>query len=364
MADTLLLTGATGHVGSALLPLLLADPDARVIALVRAKDEAHLAERTAALRAKVPGAEDRLTAVRGDVTAPGLGLSETDRAALEAEVTALLHSAASVRFDMPQDKAAGENIASTEGMLAFARALADRGRLRRLDHVSTAYVAGRRVGRVFETECDEGQEFRNSYEWSKCQAETRVRAAIAEGLPAAIHRPSIIVGDSRTGETQAFNVLYWPMMLYARGWWRLFPGRPDTLVDVVPVDFVADAIATLRRDATTLGKCFHLAAGDDAPRVDALAERLATALDRPPIRTIDPDFYLKWVRPAIRGPLSLTKRGRRILRGGGAYLPYFRANPLFDTTNLRSHLGRGAPPVFEYVDRIVTYAKEQDFGGR
>lgn len=364
MADTVLLTGATGHVGTALLPRLLEDPGCVVLALVRAKDEAHLAEREKGLRALVPGAEDRVHAIRGDVTAEGLGLSPADRARVEAEATALVHSAASVRFDMPQDAAATENVASTEAMLALARTLAERGRLVRHDHVSTAYVAGTRTGRVFEAECDEGQTFRNSYEWSKCQAEKRVRAAIAEGLPAAIHRPSIVVGDSRTGETQAFNVLYWPLMLYARGWWRLFPGRADTLVDVVPVDFVADAIATLRRDPDTLGTCFHLAAGDDAPRVDALAARFAELLERPPLRTVDPDFYLKWVRPVIRGPLSLTKRGRRILRGGSAYLPYFRVNPLFDTTNLRRHLGRGAPSVFDYVDRIAKYAKEKDFGGR
>ena len=235
MRETVLLTGATGHVGTALLPLLTADPDVTVFALVRAKDEAHLAERAARL-VEVGG--PRIVALRGDVTAPDLGLSTRDQERVAAEVTALIHSAASVRFDMPEDKAATENIASTEGMLALARRLADRGRLTRLDHVSTAYVAGTRLGRVLENECDEGQDFRNSYEWSKCQAEKKVRAAVAEGLPVAVHRPSIVVGDSRTGKTEAFNVLYWPLMLYARGWWRIFPGRPDTLVDVVPVDFV------------------------------------------------------------------------------------------------------------------------------
>ena len=364
MADTVLLTGATGHVGTALVPRLLAHPDCEVVALVRARDDAHLAERAAALRALAPDAADRVRVVRGDVTAPGLGLSAADRDRLENELTATVHAAASVRFDMPRDKAATENLASTEAMLALARTLAERGRLRRYDHVSTAYVAGDRTGRVYEHEADEGQGFRNSYEWSKCQAETRVRAAIADGLPAAVHRPSIIVGDSRTGETSSFNVLYWPLMLYARGWWSLFPGRADTRVDIVPVDFVADAIATLRRAPATVGGCFHLAAGDDAPRVDVLAARFAELLERPPLRTIDPDFYLTWVRPVLRVPLSLTRRGRRILRGGSAYLPYFRSNPLFDTTNLRRHLGREAPPVLAYVDRIAAYAKAKDFGGR
>jgi thioester reductase-like protein len=366
VSDTVLVTGATGHIGTALLPRLLAAPDTNVLALVRAKDDSHLLERRAALLAQLRSdfPADRLSLVRGDVSAPGLGLAPADRARVDAEVTALVHSAASVRFDMPAERALEENVASTEGILALARDLATRGRLTRLDHVSTAYVAGDRKGRVLETECDVGQGFRNSYEWSKCQAEGRVRAAIAEGLPIAIHRPSIVVGDSQTGETRAFNVLYWPLKLYTRGWWRLFPGRDDTLVDIVPVDFVADAIATLRRDPATVGDCFHLAAGDDALPVSVLAARFAEALDRPPIRTIDPDLYLRWVRPVIAKPLSLTRWGRRFLRGGSAFLPYFRGNPLFDTTNLRRRLGHGAPPVLDYVERIARFAQDVDFGGR
>jgi thioester reductase-like protein len=348
----------------ALLPRLLATDDTTVLALVRARDDAHLRERDARLRARVPDAGQRLVVLRGDVTAPGLGLSAHDRARVDADCTSLLHSAASVRFDLPKGDAAAENVSSSEAMLTLARTLAEQGRLTRYDHVSTAYVAGDRVGTVREDECDEGQGFRNSYEWSKCQAELRVRAAFAGGLPGAIHRPSIVVGDSQTGATEAFNVLYWPLMLYARGWWRLFPGRADTRVDIVPVDFVADAIAALRRDPASLGRCFHIAAGEDAPRVDTLAGRFAEVLGRPPIRTIDPDFYLRWVRPVLARPLSLTRRGRRILRGGAAYLPYFRSNPVFDTTNLQSVLGFGAPAVLTYVDRIARFAKEKDFGGR
>lgn len=366
MSDRILVTGATGHIGTALLPRLLDDPDAVVLALVRAKDADHLEVRRKALVSSLPGEVDgsRVIAIAGDVSAKRLGLSDADHARVLGEVTSIIHSAASVRFDMPEDKASEENIGSVEEILSLARSLAERGSLSRLDHVSTAYVAGDRVGRVLETECDVGQGFRNSYEWSKCKAEMNVRAAIDAGLPAAIHRPSIVVGDSHTGETKAFNVLYWPLKLYARGWWRLFPGSPDTLVDIVPVDFVAEAIATLRRDSATIGECFNLAAGDDAERVDVLAERFATELGRPPIRYVEPGMYVKWMRPVLAAPISLTKRGRTILRGGKAYLPYFRSNPLFDTTNLKKRLGRGAPPVLAYVDQILRFAKEQDFGGR
>jgi thioester reductase-like protein len=364
MSDTILLTGATGHVGSALLPRLLADPDARVLALVRAKNAEHLAKRRADLLAVMPEGfpADRFEVVAGDVSAPGLGMSAADAERVASDVRSVIHSAASVRFDMPEDKADKENMASTAEILGLCRSLAERGRLVRYDHVSTCYVAGDRTGRVLEGECDEGQGFRNSYEWSKCQSEKKVRAAIAEGLPAAIHRPSIIVGDSSTGETRAFNVLYWPLRLYAGGWWRVFPGRPDALVDVVPVDFVADAIRDLRRNSETIGRCFHLAAGDDAAKVADLADEMGRILGRPPLTYVDQRVWVKWVRPVVSRMMSVTKRGRAIARGGKVFLPYFVANPLFDTTNARQALGRGAPPVKEYIGRIVRFAVEKNFG--
>ena len=89
-------------------------------------------------------------------------------------------------------------------------------------HVSTAYVAGDRVGVISEHDGDVGQTFRNTYEQTKLKAEQLVTDS---GLPAAIVRPSVIVGDSATGWTQAFNVIYWPLQAFARG---LFPTVPGT----------------------------------------------------------------------------------------------------------------------------------------
>lgn len=356
---SVLVTGATGHVGQALLPLL----DEPVVALVRAKDDAHLAARRADLLSKLPPGypADRLQLVRGDVTEPGLGLSERDRDRVLAEVDSLVHSAASVRFDLPEDVAARENVAATDAMLDLARALADRGRLRRLDHVSTAYVAGDRRGRVYERELNEGQGFRNTYEASKCLAEGHVRAAMAAGLPAAVHRPSIVVGDSRTGLTRSFNVIYWPLRVWAGGWWSLFPGRRDALVDIVPVDWVASAIARLRAEPGTLGATFHLASGDEAVTVERIEAELRRVVGGPKLRYVDQGTYTKWVRPVLMGPLQLTRQGRAIARGGRAFLPYFVGNPLFDNSALRAALGEGPPPVMDYFARIVNYAVERGF---
>ncbi|MBM4391391.1 MAG: SDR family oxidoreductase [Deltaproteobacteria bacterium] len=356
----MLLTGATGQVGAALLPHLLSAPETRVLALIRAKNAEHLATRLAELRRDLPGG-DRLDAVAGDVTLPDLGLSATDRARVDADVTSLLHSAAAVSFDLPEAEAMRQNVGGTEAMLAIGRRLAERGRLRRMDHVSTCYIAGRRTGRVLETEIDVGQSFRNTYEQTKCRSELRVQAS---GLPISVHRPSIVVGSSKTGATRAFNVLYWPLKIYTRGWWRTFPGRPETPVDVVPVDWLAHAIAKIRAQPETIGKTFHLAAGEAAPSVAEMEKLIRGITGGPALRYVHPGFYRYFVRPLL-WPLRLTRRGSRIFRGGNVYLAYFGQNPVFDTSNARAALGQagGAPPVAEYFETVLKYAMEKGFAG-
>jgi thioester reductase-like protein len=367
MEDTVFLTGATGQLGLALIPHLLSDGNTRVVALVRASDDARLQERKDAMRAWLGEAVpwERLDVVPGDVARPQLGMDAATRERMESSVTSIVHAAASVRFDLTREQAARENIGGTGHVLELAATLQQKGRLGRLDHVSTAFVAGDFRGRFHEHQCDVGQGFRNSYEWSKMQAELAVRQRMAEGLPVAVHRPSIVVGDSRTGSTRAFNVLYWPLKVYTRGWWRTFPGRPDTSIDIVPVDFVAAAIARLRRNASTLGQCFHLAAGDGARTVRELADRIVTITGGPPVRYVDQNLYKRFARLFVYPFLSLSDRGRGLVRGGEAYMPYFAGNPLFDTSKASALLGSECrpPAILEYLDTIVGYAVARDFGG-
>lgn len=364
MPDHVLLTGATGQVGRALLPRLLAHPARRVTALLRARDPAELQRRLDGLRAALPpdAHPARLDAVAGDVGAPGLGLAPADRARVLEQADSVLHSAASVRFDLPDDAASAQNVQGTAEVLALARALAESGRLRRLDHVSTCYVAGDRQGLCLEEELDLGQGFRNSYERSKAQAEGLVRAAMAQGLPAAIHRLAIVVGDSQSGQTQSFNVIYWPLKLYLRGWWRTLPGDPAARVDIVPSDFVAEAMLRIYEAPGTLGRCYHIACGPEAPTIGALMEQVRALTGGPPLRVIPQDRYRRWVRPLLT-PFFWTPRGRAIRRGGEAFLPYLAHNPVFDTTQARAVLGElRPPPVQGWLAPVLRYAQERDFG--
>jgi long-chain acyl-CoA synthetase len=186
------------------------------------------------------------------------------------------------------------------------------------------------------------------------------------GLPITVHRPSIIVGHSKTGKASSFKVLYWPLRLYARGRWRTMFGRPHCTVDVVPVDFVADAIAQLLSVPAACGSTLHLAAG--AQRQSTIGE-LAMLAERffqaGKIRYFDPELYRRCVRPFVLPALRIFRPD--VARGGGVFLPYFIRNPSFETdqtTALLANFGIAPPKVAEYFETIMQYAKDTDFGRR
>src|SRR5436190_19145734 len=102
-----------------------------------------------------------------------------------------------------------------------------------------------------ERQLDIGQEFRNTYERTKWEAEHIVAAAA--DLAPVVARPSIVMGESTSGWTPAFNVLYWPIRAFSRGLFDVVPARPEAMVDVVPVDYVADALVHLLEHPDTAG---------------------------------------------------------------------------------------------------------------
>ena len=181
-------------------------------------------------------------------------------------------------------------------MIGFARECKALGRLERFVHVSTAYVSGKQSGTFRERQLDAAQEFRNTYEQTKWEAEHVVMAA--GDLAPAIARPSIVMGEADTGWTPAFNVLYWPLRAFSRGLFDEIPALPAAHVDVVPVDYVADALV-------------HLL--DIPTRACSTSSRAATRRSR----------TSSWSSPATastargrRSPTPATVRGRRRDRCG------------------------------------------------
>ena len=299
-----------------------------------------------------------VTALAGDVTEPALGVP----AAEIADVTHVVHCAATVAFDHPLDEARRINVGGTRNVLDVCRRLS---RLERLDAVSTCYVAGRRGDLVKEPDLSDAYGFNNSYEQTKYESELALRAAMPE-LPIAVHRPSIVVGDSRTGRTGAFKVLYWPLKVIARGWLPAVPYDPGAQLDIVPVDYVTSAILALSRDSATLGRTFHLAAGPGRDTtLGALAGHLSTRFGRRLPMRVRPVWWQRVVRPALM--MMPSPALRRTLRTGLVYRPYLQMRVQFDTSDaedrLRAH-GIGCPRVVDYIDTIVDAAIASDFGKR
>lgn len=354
----LLLTGATGMVGREILARAAADPRFdEVLCVIRPGSGATADERLdQVLGTRMP----HVRAVSGDVTQPGLGVTAADR----SRITHVVHGAASVAFDLPLADARGINVGGTRQVVRLCEQLP---RLERLDAVSTCYVAGRREGLVHEPELEHGSGFHNTYEQSKYEAEELLRTRMPD-LPIAVHRPSIVVGDSRTGATSAWKVLYWPLKVIARGYLPVIPYDPQCRLDIVPVDFVAAAVLALSADPSTLGRTFHLAAGPQRDTTTGeLFPRIFRALDRRAPLRVPPAAFRTFIRPALQAVPS--PRLRRTLQAGLVYRPYLELRLRFDTAQADAALARSSgavtcPRVVDYIDTIVRAAVDSDFGRR
>jgi thioester reductase-like protein len=344
--SSILLTGATGFLGMQVLDRILEETDRPVLACVRAPDVVTAQRRIADTLETLYGSADRhaarVRAVPADLTMPALGLDAAAWARLARDCGAIVHCAASVSFGLELAEARAINVGGTKQVLGLARRARAEGVLERFVHVSTAYVAGDFDGLFSEADGDIGQGFRNSYERSKLEAEVAVAAALAE-VGGVVVRPSIVVGERGSGWTASFNVIYPPLRAFSGGLIEVVPGRPDGVIDIVPADYVAAAIAELLLRRTQAGGTLHLVAGRRATTIGQLAALAAARLGRPA-----PRF----------GPVP---------EGFGRLAPYFDVKARFDDARAREVLGpAGLVPsaVHGYFDALMDYACEAGWGKR
>lgn len=349
----LLMTGFPGFLASALLPRLLARrTDSRALCVVQSQHLAEARKKVHAIEAAHPATKDRIDLVTGDITTTGLGLPATHHDL--PQVSEVWHLAAVYDLAVPPELARRVNVDGTARVLDLCRSLPA---LARLHHVSTCYVSGRYDGIFTEDDLDVGQAFRNHYESTKHDAEMLVRKAMADGLPATIYRPGIVVGDSRTGETQKYDGPYY-LASFLRRQARLavVPSvgpRDDVRVCLVPRDFVVDAMDELSASDRSLGRTYALT-DPHPPTVHQVVDAFATALDK----------HVVWV-PL---PLGLTHAfvdrvpGMERLFGLPAEsLDYFASPTVYDTTNTVADLvgtGLTCPPFGDYADRLIGFMTE------
>ncbi len=356
------LTGATGFIGMEVLVRYLERSSRSVTCLVRAESDQAARERLDTILDQLiaNGAElfaHRVEAVAGEMTCPDLRLSTETRDRLAAEVSTIVHCAASVSFELPLEEIRGINVRGTERMLEFAKLAQQHGGIERYAQVSTAYVAGTHTGHFNEDDLDVGQGFRNTYEQSKFESEQLVHAK-GKDLPWIILRPSIVVGDRSSGWTSAFNVMYWPLRALSTGLFRAVPAMPESPLDIVSVDYVADAIFELcecPRDAAQ--KTFHLTASEDATSFAEIVSLASRYFRKPEPEAVPPAEFV-----AGAGTLSDAA-----IEASRIYFPYFAIATVFDNARTRARLAQAGihcTPLRDYLHRLLDFATKTRWGKR
>ncbi|MGZ3545708.1 MAG: SDR family oxidoreductase [Gemmatimonadaceae bacterium] len=350
--DAILLTGFPGFLGSELLPRVLARaPRAAAVCLVQPKYAPLARARLNALVARQPELMGRAGIVEGDIVQPDLGLGAADE--LKARVVEIFHLAAIYDLAVRREPAMRVNVEGTRHMLDFAARCPN---LRRFQYVSTCYVSGRFPGTFTEDMLEEGQAFNNFYEETKYLAEVEVQRAMRGGLPATIYRPAVVVGDSTSGATQKYDGPYFAIQwLLRQPKLALMPvvgDRSKTRFNVVPRDFVADAIAYLSGRPESLGRVYQLA--DPNPlTIDEMLTALGRSTARKLLRVPLPLKVAKASIEKVPGVYSL-------LRIPSSALDYFVLPTHYATSHAQADLagsGIACPPFRDYSDRLVAFMR-------
>ena len=347
--DTVLITGATGLIGRAVLRELLAPRGDARRAYVLVRD----LSAWSAVAATLPDQARSIVPLLGDIARPGLGLHSLVRADLARAVTAVVHLAADTSFSQTLDHARGVNTTGTANLLDVAASLPQ---LRRFAHVSTAFVAGARAGCILERDNGGDAGWVNAYEQSKYEAEALVRAS---DLDWAILRPSTIVCDSPAGGITQINAIHRALRLYYHGLAPMIPGTESSLVDVVDGQYVSRAIAALALRESSAGETYHLCAGSGALPLGELLDITWEVWARVPAwrrRSV--------MRPALADLATYRLFEQTVQEVGDArlrqaiaslshFVPQMSLSKRFDTTRADAALGHAAPRVRDFWPRFV-----------
>lgn len=348
--ETIFLTGFPGFIAERLVARL-AGVGTQFFLLVQSsfvekatRDIEKIAEKTG-----VP--LENFALIEGDITRENLGISAEDLKIVLEETTDVFHLAAVYDLAVEKDLATRVNVEGTRNVNALVKKMP---RLRRYNYVSTCYVAGRRTGKILENELAHDAGFRNFYEETKYLAELEVEALKA-ALPVTIFRPSVVVGDSKTGETAKYDGIY-SVIFYLRKAPSLLRlvnvGNRNVRLNLVPVDFVVEGIAALSKDEAALGRTIALA-DPDPLTTDEICDAVAEALTGKRSIVTPPAKLIEW---SLNLPFSPILTG---LPHDG--VPYFFLAQTYDTAiseKLLAAHGIACPNFKDYAKNLVEFVEK------
>ena len=357
------LTGSTGYIGAHVAANLLRQHDASLNLLVRGRDSRDAEIRLwNALQLHMPFPDfyeclqSKIRIFRGDLTAPQFGLVREDYDRLVHTTDSVIHCAASLNRKS-EKSCMNVNLRGTLEVAQLARQSQYYHGLRRFSNVSTVAVCGKRSHEVVTED--------RSIEWDRSDYDPYARTKkfcehmVRELLPdvqLTIFRPSIVLGDSRFAATTQFDMV--ESFVFLSGLSAL-PFRPHDKIDIVNVDFVADAIADLHMKPQPAFDTYHLSSGNGAQTFEELTTALAKEQNKR-----GPVFL-----PILDGPFTsvvnmLSNRKGSVGHGAAlmkVFLPYLTWNTVFDNTRVTTELGRKPVPFSQYSFPLLRFSREHNF---
>ena len=348
--ETIFLTGFPGFIAERLVERL-ANSGTQFFLLVQPQFVEKAMKTAERISAETSAPLENFAIIEGDITRKNLGISDDDLATVRVETTDVFHLAAAYDLAVRKEIAFPVNVEGTKNVNEFVKSLWN---LRRYNYISTCYVAGKRRGEILETELEHDAGFRNFYEETKYLAEMEVERMKGE-FPVTILRPSVVVGDSRTGETAKYDGIYY-LIKYLQKSPNLLRlvnvGNQNVRLNLVPVDFVVESIAALSRDEAATGKTVALADPDPLTTeqiFDAIAETLSgkRSVIKPPPILVEKSLSLPFSPPITGLPLS--------------GVPYFFLSQTYDTgisQKLLEKHGITCPNFKTYIANLIKFVEE------
>ena len=357
------LTGCTGYIGAHIASNLLSDHSDPLNVLVRAPNiDAAAARLWRSMQLHMDSASfeahlnSRIRVFTGDLTSQRFGLGEDDYRELVHTTDSVIHCAASLNRKS-EKSCLNVNLRGTLEVIQLAMHSRDHHGLRRFSHVSTVAVAGQRTDEVVEedTAIDWSRSDYDPYARTKKFCEHMVRQLLAD-VPRTIFRPSIVLGDSRRPETNQFEMVR--AFVFLSGL-PVLPFRPADRIDIVPVDFVADAVTKLHQKDKPAHETYHLSSGVASETFVQLTDALSKAQGKR-----GPAYMPKLERPSSKMVNALA--GRMGKAGDLAtllkvFMPYLVWNTVFDNTRIVAEMGRRPHPFSQYCYPLLRFSRDNNF---